>query len=77
MQFVDEVEVHGHKLIKHLIDGQVVIEYTDPQLDEKDKSAQKLLKAGAPKLIDEGTISLQSESHPIDFRKVEIMVLED
>lgn len=23
-----------------------------------------------------GTISLQSESHPIDFRKVEIMVLE-
>ncbi|MFM7834520.1 MAG: DUF1080 domain-containing protein, partial [Planctomycetaceae bacterium] len=22
-----------------------------------------------------GTISLQSESHPIDFRKVEIMVL--
>ena len=28
-------------------------------------------------LITGGTISLQSESHPIDFRKVEIMVLED
>jgi len=26
--------------------------------------------------LELGTISLQSESHPIDFRKVEIMVLE-
>lgn len=27
-------------------------------------------------MLTGGTISLQSESHPIDFRKVEIMVLE-
>ncbi|MDX1963891.1 MAG: DUF1080 domain-containing protein [Pirellulales bacterium] len=72
-----EVEVHGNKLIKHLINGETVIEYTEPQLDDRDGSAQALLKAGQPKMLSEGTISLQSESHPIDFRKIEIMILDE
>ena len=28
-----EIEVHGSRLIKHIIDGQTVLEYTAPQLD--------------------------------------------
>ena len=52
-----------------------MLEYNEPQLDERDASAQKLIKDGKLAL-NGGTISLQSESHPCEFRKVEIMVLD-
>ena len=71
-----EIEVHNNEVIRHLLDGEVVLEYNKPQLDERDDSAKKLIKDGNLMLTG-GTISLQSESHPIDFRKVEIMVLEE
>ena len=39
--------------------------------------AKKLIaKNGGDVMIREGTISLQSESHPIEFRKVEILPLD-
>lgn len=72
-----EVEVHGDKAVKHVIDGKTVMEYEQIQYDPGDADAKKLLKeAGGEKLIKEGYISLQSESHPIDFRKVEILPLD-
>ncbi|MEO1980941.1 MAG: DUF1080 domain-containing protein, partial [Fuerstiella sp.] len=71
-----EIEVRGNKVVKHILDGKVVLEYSEPQLDERDSSAQKLIVDGKLALHG-GTISLQSESHPCDFRKVEIMVLEE
>ncbi len=71
-----EIEVRGNRVIRHILDGKVVLEYNEPQLDKRDKSAQKLIKDGKLALTG-GTISLQSESHPCEFRKVEIMVLED
>ena len=40
-----EVEVHGNKLIRHKIDGRTVLEYTEPQLDENDPVAQRLLES--------------------------------
>ena len=36
---------------------------------------EKLLDAGAAKIITGGTIALQSESHPVEFRKVELKPL--
>ena len=63
--------------MRHLLDGEVVLEYRQPQLDERDEYAAKLVKANGGVLLSGGTISLQSESHPIDFRKVEIMRLAD
>jgi len=71
-----EVEVHGNGLIKHKVDGETVIEYEKPQLDERDPDARKLIKDG-DMMIHEGYIALQAESHPIEFRKVEIMPLAD
>lgn len=71
-----EIEVHGAGTIKHVIDGQVVLEYEKPQLDENDADARKLVKNG-DKMLREGYVSLQSESHPVEFRKVEIMVLKE
>jgi len=71
-----EIEVHGSKLIKHLIDGKPVITYTEPQLDERDAHAKKLAEKQG-KILTGGTISLQSESHPVEFRKVELLKLEE
>ncbi|HID21229.1 MAG TPA: DUF1080 domain-containing protein [Planctomycetaceae bacterium] len=72
-----EVEVHGNRLIRHKVNGESVLEYSQPQLDERDPDARKLLQAGVPKMLSAGTISLQSESHPIEFRKVELLVLDE
>jgi len=73
-----EIEVHGDKVIRHLIDGEVVLAYDQPQLDPRDPHAKELAaKQGGDLLLKSGTISLQSESHPIDFRKVEIQILEE
>lgn len=58
------VQVRGNRSIKHIIDGQTVLEYSQPQLDD-----------GTP--LSSGTISLQSESHPVEFRKVELRVVEE
>lgn len=70
-----EIEVRGSKLIRHLIDGKPVLSYTEPQLDERDAHARKLAEKTG-KLLSGGTISLQSESHPVEFRKVELLRLE-
>lgn len=72
-----EVEVHGNKAIRHKIGGRTVFQYSEPQLDPGDADARRLLDAGAPKMLTGGTISLQSESHPIEFRRVELRELAE
>jgi hypothetical protein len=71
-----EIEVHGGKRIQHLVEGETVLSYTQPQLDETDPHARKLAQAG-PKFLDRGYISLQAESHPVEFRKVELLKLDE
>ena len=70
-----EVEVHGNSKIIHRVNGETVMEYEKPQLDPKDGDAKKLIKDGNL-MLGSGSISLQSESHPCEFRKVEIMLLD-
>jgi hypothetical protein len=70
-----EVEVHGNGTIKHTIDGQTVIEYEKPQFDPGDNDARGLMKTDDP-MISEGYLCLQAESHPVEFRKVEILPLK-
>ena len=73
-----ELEVHGAGSIKHYVNGELVLEYEQPQYDPKDKTAKPLIAAQDGNLaVTGGTISLQSESHPVEFRKVEILVLEE
>ncbi len=72
-----EVEVQGDSIIKHIIDGQVVMQYTQPQLDERDPNFQKLLPPDGNKLLKKGYISFQGESGPTDFRKIELLNLGD
>ena len=70
-----EVEVRGNEVIRHKIDDQVVLEYQRPQLDPNDNDAKGLI-VDEQVMLDSGFISLQSESHPIEFRKVELKKLE-
>ena len=72
---VAEAEVYGNEAIRHFVNGTEVLFYEKPQLDERDEDAQRLMAAGHPKMISEGTISLQSESHSVQFRKVELKEL--
>ena len=69
-----EIEVHGNGRIVHRIQGETVLEYERPQLDPNDHDAQKLIKDGNV-MLDGGYIALQSESHPIEFRNIEIRTL--
>ncbi len=72
---VAEVEVRGNEIIKHFINGDLVLDYNNPQLDPKDPDGKKLI-VNDELMLSSGTISLQSESHPVEFRKVEIKVLD-
>jgi hypothetical protein len=71
-----EVEVRGGEMINHYVNGELVLSYTEPQLDETDPHARRLART-QPVLLTSGTISLQSESHPVEFRKVDLLRLEE
>jgi hypothetical protein len=58
------------------MDGEVVLEYQKPQLDANDADTKRLIEAGAEMMLSGGSISLQAESHPLEFRKIEIQVLD-
>ncbi|MEH6909018.1 MAG: DUF1080 domain-containing protein [Oceanicoccus sp.] len=71
-----EVEVRGNDSIKHFVNDELVMEYHRPQLDSSDKEAKPLIeKASGNIMLSSGYISLQSESHPIQFRKIELQLL--
>ncbi|MEO2147219.1 MAG: DUF1080 domain-containing protein [bacterium] len=70
------VEVRGGEVIRHFLGDELVMEYTAPQLDSRDSEAQLLIKEDAL-LLTGGTLSLQSESHPLEFRRIEIKMLPD
>jgi hypothetical protein len=70
-----EVLVLGDSIIKHIVQGDTVLVYEKPQYDGLDKWVKQAgLQDSA--IISKGTISLQSESHPVEFRKVELFDLE-
>ncbi len=46
------------------------------QLDESDADAKRLIGPDGDVVLREGYIALQSESHPIEFRKVEVLRLD-
>ncbi len=71
-----EVVVMGDNFISHIMEGEEVIYYTAPEIGGGTVSNfnQAIKKDGKP--LTGGYISLQSESHPIEFRKVELLELE-
>lgn len=71
-----EVEVHGSGKVIHRVNGKEVLTYEGIQLDPQDADGKRLMK-GDNLMISGGFISLQSESHPCEFRKIQILGLPD
>jgi hypothetical protein len=80
------IEVYGDSLIRHIINGDTVLTYTNTLIgggfvDNSYTWAKAnitdsvfwIKKAGTP--LKEGYIALQAESQPVDFRKVELLNL--
>ena len=70
-----EAVVHGSAVIRHLVNGEEVLRYEMPQMGGGNVANHDPSTWTDGALVEEGSISLQAESHPIDFRKVEILPL--
>jgi hypothetical protein len=70
-----EFMVLGDSVVHHILEGESVITYFQPQIGGGNVNPvdPEIKKDG--QLLGSGFISLQSESHPIDFRKVELFDL--
>jgi hypothetical protein len=71
-----EVLVLGDSLVKHIVEGDTVLTYEKPQIGGGNVSNYDPKEMVDGKLLTKGSISLQSESHPVEFRKVELVDLE-
>lgn len=57
-----EIHVFGSKEVIHFVNGEEVLRYQQPQLDDGT-------------LLDHGSISLQAESHDLEVRHIELLEL--
>ena len=71
-----EVLVLGDSVIKQIVNGDTVLVYQKPQIGGGAVSNFDPAMKKDGQLLKSGYISLQSESHPVEFRKVEIINLE-
>jgi hypothetical protein len=82
-----ELIVLGSEQIFHIIEGDTVLSYSDPQLDDNFVNQNKddwsdfgvytnSWKNQKGMLLESGYIALQAESHPIDFRGLQLLNLK-
>lgn len=71
-----EVLVLGDSIMEHFDGGQSVLRYEKPQIGGGNVSGHDATVKKDGTLLREGYIALQSESHPVEFRKVELFNLE-
>jgi hypothetical protein len=71
-----EALVLGDSLVQHRVNGEKVLRYTNPQIGGGNvaHAAPEVKQDGTP--LTEGHIALQSESHPLQFRTVEVLNLK-
>jgi hypothetical protein len=67
-----ELVVYGDSLIHHIVEGDTVLTYSKPQIGGELPEGFPLPE-GTP--VRSGYIALQAESHPFEFRKVELLDL--
>jgi 3-keto-disaccharide hydrolase len=70
-----EVHVQGDSVIKHVIEGKTVLTYEKPQIGGGSVNNFNPAVKQDGTLLTEGYIALQAESHPVEFRKVELLNL--
>ncbi|MBO9155367.1 DUF1080 domain-containing protein [Chitinophaga sp. GCM10012297] len=70
-----EVLVLGDSIVKHIVEKDTVLTYEKPQIGGGNVSGNDPALMQNGKLLSEGYIALQSESHPVEYRKVELFDL--
>ena len=70
-----EFLVLGDSIIKHIVNKEIVLTYTKPQIGGGSVSNYDAKVKQDGKALTGGYISLQSESHPIDFKSVKLFNL--
>ncbi len=81
------IEVYGDSLIRHIVEKDTVLTYTKPIIGggfvseshtwkdaHIENSSAWISKEGMP--LKKGYIALQAEGHPVDFRNIELLILE-
>lgn len=58
--------------ITHFVNGEEILSYTNPTYDPDHEVAKDFILAGDTK-VNGGYVSFQSNSHPIDFRKIQLL----
>ena len=70
-----EIVILGDSLVSHRLEGKEVFKYTKPQIGGGSVSNFDPAVKVDGKALKEGYISLQSESHPVEFRNVKLFNL--
>ncbi len=66
-----EIDVNQGQ-ITHFVNGEEIMHYANPTYNPENELAKSLMVNGDT-TVNDGYISLQSNSHPIDFRNIELM----
>jgi hypothetical protein len=70
-----DIIVHGGKDISFVIDGDIVLSFSHPQIGGMLLPENYPIPAGT--LLENGYVALQAEGQNIDFRKVELKILDE
>ncbi|TAE57010.1 MAG: DUF1080 domain-containing protein, partial [Bacteroidetes bacterium] len=70
-----EIVVHGSRMVHHIINGDTVLSFSKPQIGGYLYTENYPLPVGT--VLEGGYIALQAEGQPIDFRKIQLKVLEE
>ncbi|MEO7427074.1 MAG: DUF1080 domain-containing protein [Fibrobacteria bacterium] len=66
-----EVESHGKDTTRHFVNGELVMEYTNPRIAPRDNAGQVM------KYLTEGRLGWQSEGSKVWFRNMKIMLFPE
>ncbi|MND03613.1 hypothetical protein D3C83_235310 [compost metagenome] len=65
-----EIDVRD-SVVVHFVNGEEILRFTNPRYNATHELGRTFITSDDR--VKEGYISIQSNSHPIDFRKIEIM----
>ncbi|MRI00694.1 DUF1080 domain-containing protein [Kriegella sp. EG-1] len=68
---IAEIDVNNGKM-KHFVNAEEIMSYSNPTYDPNNEFAKIFIENGNDS-VSSGYISFQSNSHPIDFRKIELL----
>jgi hypothetical protein len=72
-----ELLVLGDSLIRHIINGDTVLEYAKPQIGGGVATGYDPKIKIDGQLLSRGFIALQSEGQPVDFKNIKIKDLSE